>query len=138
MKTSRLLEQWFQAALASAVIAGVAVANMAATHAQNVMTEDLGDPNWEENPDGVFINTNLIQQDGDVIVFDSFTDEDVYYVRFEGNCRDMTVKELRLGSFVEQSVVSFLDVTDDPDRPVYEPEGLTLWTLEAACLYREG
>ena len=122
-------------AMVSSVICGVVAANMTAVaYAQNVMTENLGDPNWVENPEGMFLNTNLIQQDGDVIVFDSFTDSDLYYIRHEGDCDAMTVRELRHGGFESPTVISFVDVSD---RPAYKPEGIVYDLLEVACQHRE-
>ncbi len=84
--------------------------------AQEPLTDDLGHTDWEEVEPGYFIAAELMQQDGNIVVFDILVDFEVQYVRFKGDCEATTVQELRLGGFVglTGSVVAFGDVSDLP------------------------
>ena len=101
---------------------------------QQLITEDLGNPNWEEIIPELYIDTNLVHQNEDIIIFDTFTDFDIVYVRFDGNCNTMTLKELRIGGFAEQTVGSFIDVSNDLSRQHNADEGTQHHALlNAAC-----
>ncbi|MEO1635483.1 MAG: hypothetical protein AAFS04_10440 [Cyanobacteria bacterium J06631_9] len=104
---------------------------------QDYMTEDLGNPNWEEINPGLFIDTDIVQQDENTVVFDTFTEFDIVYIRFEGDCNAMTVKELRRGSFSEATIAVFGDVSDDPSRQYHAEEGNQYHALlNTACNLR--
>lgn len=108
--------------------------------AQGPFTEDLGHRNWEEVEPGYFIATELVHEDSNGVVFDTLSEFDLQYVRFEGSCEDMTVRELRIGGFVGStgSAVTYTDIPDEP-RHVYSTSESQLHHnyLEAACEKRE-
>lgn len=82
--------------------------------AQEYLTDDLGHTDWEEVEPGYFIAAELVQQDGDIVIFDILVDFQVQYGRLKGDCGAMTVQVLRLGGFVGStgSEVVFGDMSD--------------------------
>lgn len=107
---------------------------------QKPLTDDLGHTDWEEIEPGYFIAAELVQQDDSIVVFDILAEFDLQYVRFEGDCEEMTVQELRLGGFVGMSgsEVSFGDMSEDLWRFHDASEGTPHHRfLSPACEKRE-
>lgn len=107
---------------------------------QQLLTDDLGHTDWEEVEPGHYIAADLIEHDGNTVVFDMLGEFHLQYTRLEGDCEAVRVQELRLGGMGPNSSsdVVFGDLSDNPNRNYDASEGQPYHPfLSVACQKRD-
>ena len=136
MSMNRWSLWWRSISAATAAVGCVLATGQGATAA---LEYDLGHRNWELVDSDYAIAAELIEQNGDVVVFDLLIDFDLNYARLRGDCQAMTVEVLRHGGFVGMSgsVVTVLEVQESQRELLDASEGQKHHAaLQAACLKR--
>jgi hypothetical protein len=102
-------------------------------------TVEIRNASWQKVPDttsteegytdSAFLDINGISRNGDLVIFD-VVNSDASYGRVEGNCRTNQIRSLRMGNFLSDTQVSYIE---QDSESLLEANPYQIKLLKFAC-----